>query len=770
MIARQLKLNTLYSRPIQVVRVVNYLRAFHNEGVLFDRIPQPSYGSSGHSMLDLVRANDKPKVLEIFKMQLQWGLSEIGEVEVALALKACRNYPNVGIQIHGFAVATGLISRVSVSNSLMNMYCKSGHFDRAFCIFNKLENPDTVSYNTLLSGFQDAEEALDFACHCHSMGVVFDAVSCTVCLSLSVGTENFCFGIQLHGLLLKLGLESELFVGNALVTLYSKWGKIMEAERAFCQIPSKDLVSWNAMISGYAQEGTYDFEAMLGFIQMVRESRKLDHVSLASVVSACGHERNLEFGRQVHCLIIKRGREKDVSVGNNLMSMYWKCDLVEEAKLVFGRMGDRDVVSCTTMISIDEEDAVNIFKNMRKEEVYPNEVTFVGLLRAITVKVMKLEGLMVHALCIKMNFLSNVNVANCFVTMYAKFESMMDSLKIFEELDDRETVSWNALISGYAQNGMYHDALETFLSASLEVQPNAYTFGSVLHAIGSSESVSLLYGQACHAYLLKLGLNFNPMVSGALLDMYAKRGNICESLKVFHEHGEKNQVAWTAIISAYSRHGDYESVMNLFDEMRDKGVKPDSITFLSVLTACGRKGMVDTGFQIFNSMLRDHSIDPSPEHYSCMVDMLGRAGRLKEAEKLMDQIPGGPGLSVLFSLLGSCRVYGNVDLASRLTDTLIEMEPNNSGSYVLMSNLFAEKGLWEKAAKMRKGMRNKGVKKEIGFSWVDAGSANDSLYMHGFSAGDKSHPKSEEIYEMAEGLGSEMMYVEEETETEIHCY
>ncbi|KAL3532344.1 hypothetical protein ACH5RR_005865 [Cinchona calisaya] len=765
MIIRQLKFSSLYSK-LQQLTVYLKFHTFQNGHQLFDKTRQPNFACFHRSMLDHVHQCNHFEALRIFKRQLQMGPSEIDEIAVALAFKACRGKPEIGTQIHGFAITAGLVHHVSVSNSLMNMYCKSGHFDRAFCIFNMLENPDTVSYNTVLSGLESREKALSFVCHMHSTGVLFDAVTCTTILAHCTDNEDFHFGLQLHCFVLKFGLKSEVFIGNALVTMYSKWAKMIEAERAFCEIPNKDLVSWNAMLSGYAQEGSYGLETIFGFIQMVREGVKPDHVSFTSVVSACGQERNLEFGRQVQGLTTKRGYGTHVSVCNVLISLYSKCGIMEDAKLVFRRMVERNVVSWTTMLSMDEEDAVNLFNKMRRDGVYPNNVTFVGLLHAITINDMVQEGLMVHGLCIKMNFLSELNVANSFVTMYAKFESMRDSMKVFEELDYRDTVSWNALVSGYAQNEMYQEALETFLSALVESRPNEYTFGSVLNAIGSSESISLRYGRCCHSYLVKMGLNFDPIVSGALLDMYAKRGSICESLKVFHESGGTSEVAWTAIISAHSRHGDYESVMRLFREMEKKDVKPDSITFLSVLTACGRKGMVDTGIQIFNSMIKDHGIEPSSEHYSCMVDMLGRAGRLQEAEELVGQIPGGPGLSVLQSLLGACRIYGNVDLATRVADALIRLEPEESGSYVLMSNLYAEKGLWEKVAKIRKGMRDKGVKKEIGFSWVDAGSVDDSLYLHGFSSDDKSHPKSEEIYRMAEWLGSEMKYLEKEKEKE----
>ncbi|XP_027066616.2 pentatricopeptide repeat-containing protein At4g32430, mitochondrial-like [Coffea arabica] len=766
MITGQLKFKSLCAKLPQLA-AFKTLHSFNYEHQLFDETPSPQPASLHHTMLNHVHCRHPFEALKAFKKQLQLGISEIDEAAVAIALKACRGDPEIGTQFHGFAITSGFIDHVSVSNSLMNVYCKSGQFDRALCVFNRLESPDTVSYNTLLSGAQNGEDALSFACHLHSAGVLFDAVSFTTILAHCTDIEDFHFGSQLHSLVSKFGMRSEVYVGNALVTMYSKWGRITEAERAFCEIPNKDLVSWNAMLSGYVQEGSHGLEAIFGFVQMVRVGLKADHVSFTSVISACGQERNVEFGRQVHGLIIKRIFGTHVSVCNVLISMYSKGegDFVEDAKLVFSKMVERNVISWTTMLSMDEEDAMNLFNKMRRDGVYPNDVTFVGLLPTLTKNDMVQEGQMVHGFCIKANFLSRLNVANCFVTMYAKFARIVGSVKVFEELDYRDNVSWNALISGYAQNELYQEAFQTFLLASAELRPNEYTFGSILNAIGSSESISLRYGQWCHTYLLKLGLNFDPVISGALLDMYAKRGSICESMKVFYESGQRSQVAWTAIISAHSRHGDYESVMSLFNEMEKKGVKPDSITFLSVLTACGRKGMVDAGMQIFNSMIKDHLIEPSSEHYSCIIDMLGRAGRLKEAEELVAQIPGGPGLSVLQSLLGACRIYGNVDLATRVADTLIQMEPEESGSYVLMSNLFAERGLWEKVAKIRKGMRDKGVKKEIGFSWVDAGSVDDSFNLHGFSSDDKSHPQSEAIYRMAEWLGSEMKYLEKEKES-----
>ncbi|CAI9766515.1 unnamed protein product [Fraxinus pennsylvanica] len=604
MIARQLKLKTFSKIPVLKLRGMRKFCSFYNGRHVLDENPKQNLVPFHRCMLYFIRQGREFEALNTFKKQLQLGILQIDEVAIAIALKACRRDQKRGCQIHGFAITSGHIFYVTVSNSLMNMYCKSKNLDNAFSIFKNLKNPDTVSYNTLLSGYENGEEALMFARGMRSAGVVFDAVSYTCVLAHCAHCQEFDFGIQFHCLGLKFGLESEIFIGNAL-------------------------------------EGTYGLEAILTFVEMVREGMKLDHVSFTGAVSACGHERNLVFGRQIHTMLIKRGYDTNVSVCNVLISMYSKCDVVDDSKLVFENMIDRNVVSWTTMLSITEEDAVILFMGMRRDGVYPNDVTFVGLIHAVTINNMIQEGLMVHCFCIKTNFISELNVANSFITMYGKFELMEDSIKIFEELDNVEIISWNALISGYSMNGMYQEAVQNFLSASTELRPNHYTFGSVLNAVASSESISLRQGQRFH-------------------------------------------------------------------------------------------------------------------------DMLGRTGSLEAAEEFVNRIPGGPGISVLQSLLGACRIYRNEEMAMRVADALIAKEPDGSGSYVLMSNLFAEKGKWENVAKMRKMMRDRKVKKEIGFSWADVGNVDDSIYMHGFSSGDKSHPLSEAIFRMSELLGSEMKYLEKE--------
>ncbi|XP_019086199.1 PREDICTED: pentatricopeptide repeat-containing protein At4g32430, mitochondrial-like [Camelina sativa] len=454
-----------------------------------------------------------------------------------------------------------------------------------------------------------------------SNGVVFDAFTYSTALSYCVGSEGFRLGLQLQSTVVRSGLESDLVVGNSFITMYSRSGSFRGARRVFDEMPLKDMISWNSLLSGLSQ--------------------------------------------------IK-------------------------------------------------------------------------------------DGLNIHGLCIKTGFVSEPSVGNSFITMYAKFDALEDAKKAFDDITFREIISWNAMISGFAQNGFSHEALKMFLLAAAETMPNEYTFGSVLNAIAFAEDISVKHGQRCHAHLLKLGLNSCPVVSSALLDMYAKRGNINESEKVFTEMSQRNQFVWTSIISAYSSHGDFDSVMNLFHQMRKENVAPDLVTFLSVLTACNRKGMVDKGYEIFNMMIQDYNLEPCHEHYSCMVDLLGRAGRLKEAEELMSEVPGGPGESMLQSMLGSCRLHGNVTMGAKVAELAMELKPELSGSYVQMYNIYAEKEQWDKAAEIRRTMRKKNVSKEAGFSWIDVGDTEGSLTMQGFSSGDKSHPKSDEIYSMVGIIGLEM--------------
>ncbi|XP_042427925.1 pentatricopeptide repeat-containing protein At4g32430, mitochondrial-like [Zingiber officinale] len=680
---------------------------------------------------------------------------------VAASLKHCRG--REGLQLHGLVLSSGLDAYTIVSNSIMNLYSKSGAPDLALKVFDGMPRPDVVSWNTCLSGIASSTEALDFFALMRRTGVHPDGVTFTVALAASANLLDPEPARKLHSLVLKSGFGSDIILTNAVITSYARAGQSVEAHMVFNETPFRDSVTWNSLLCGLTQDSRGGAEAIELFLEMVRdEGVRPDRISVATVISACGQEGQIGFGCQVHVFATKVGVEAHVSVSNLLMSMYYKHRDVSSAKKVFDNMMQRDAISWTTMISIEPDNAIHLFNVMRLQDVQPNDVTFVALIFAVNDQLLR-EGQMVHGVGFKLGIAEELNVSISLITMYAKLKLMVDARKVFDAIHCKEIVSWNALVSGYAQNGQLEDALAVFSSLILHCMPNQYTFGSILSAITTTDIVSLAYGQSFHAHILKLGLNANAYVSVALIDLYAKRGSIDESRRAFEEAPLKSLITWTSIISAHSKHGNYEEVMSLFESLKRTGIHPDHITFLAVLVACCCKGKVDMGRKVFESMVDEFEIEPWQEHYACMVDMLGKAGRLEEAEEFLQLAPMPLGISALQSLLGACRVHRNAEMGSRMAEALMKVEPTESGAYVLMSNIYAEKGEWDNVAKLRRGMRQRGVRKEIGFSWVDVGSG-ESLHMHRFSSGDNTHPLAEEIHSMAESLGMEISYKKEDSD------
>uniref|UniRef100_A0ACD5Y5M4 Uncharacterized protein n=1 Tax=Avena sativa TaxID=4498 RepID=A0ACD5Y5M4_AVESA len=680
----------------------------------------------------------------------------------AFSAAVAQSVPAALPALHALAVASGLDAFAFVSNSLAARYAKTGSFPTAARVFDTARARDASSYNTILSALPDPAEALAFLSWMLRSGEARpDAVTFTVALSLAAGRGEDALGLvrQLHALASRAGLAADLFVGNALVTAYSRGGLLDAATRAFEEMPTRDLVSWNAMICGLAQDGDSPAEVVLLFLRLLKDgAARPDRISVCSVIPACGDQGKLVLGRQVHGFAVKLGVHRHVSIGNVLVAMYYKCDAPGCGRKLLDSMDERDVISWTTAISMDpEDDAFTLYNGMRRDGVSPNEVTFVALMSALPAGRPARDGQMIHAVCLKTGLSDKAAAANSLITVYAKLRRMDDARTVFDLMPRRDIIAWNALISGYAQNERCSDALEVFSRMVRCLRPSETTFASVISAVTAVETVSMAYGETYHGQTLKLGLSAGEYVSGTLIDMYAKRGSLDEARRAFEETEHRSLIVWTAMISANAKHGSYDNVMRLFDGMVRSGIAPDGVVLLSVLTACRYRGAVDTGKEIFDSMAAKHRVELWPEHYACVVDMLGRAGRLEEAEELMLQMSPGPSISALQSLLGACRIHGNTSIAERVADILTETEPTESGAYVLLSNIYAEKGDWGGVAKVRRQMRDRGVRKEIGFSWVDFGAGNrESTHLHKFSSDDTTHPLTEEIYRVAEGLGWEM--------------
>eukprot|EP01018_Ginkgo_biloba_P011555 Gb_34228 [translate_table: standard] len=474
----------------------------------------------------------------------------------------------------------------------------------------------------------------------------------------------------------------------------------------------------------------------------------------ARLLHGCVHREALEEGRRVHAHIMNSAFNRNVFLLNTIISMYAKCGTVEDAREVFDKMAIRDMVSWTSMIAgyaqnQHGEEALQLFPSMQRAGMKPNEFTFSSVLRACASLFALENGKQVHSNTIKSGFEFHVFVGSALVDMYAKCESIQDAHQLFDKMPERNVVSWNALIAGYAQIGNGEAALKLFWQMQhISMQPTKFTFSSVLSACASIAVLD--QGKWVHAHIIKTGCKLDAFVGNALIDMYGKCGSIRDARQVFDKLSRRDVVSWNAMITGCAQHGQGKEAVQLFEQMQLAGIKPNHITFLCVLSACSHAGLVNEGRLYFDSM-SSHGIIPKAEHYACIVDLLGRAGHMDEAEEFIKKLPVEPTAAVWGALLGACRVHGNMELGKRAAECLFELDPEDAGPHVLLSNIYAAAGRWDDVAKVRKMMRRSGVKKEPGCSWVELENT-----VHTFVVNDRSHPLTDRIYATLENLSRKM--------------
>ncbi|CAI0384339.1 unnamed protein product [Linum tenue] len=388
---------------------------------------------------------------------------------------------------------------------------------------------------------------------------------------------------------------------------------------------------------------------------------------------------------------------------------------------------------------------------MLAEAVSPNEYTFANALRACNNGGIDFGFVkQIHARIIFHGVDSNPIALNPLIDLYAKMGLISSAKRVFDNLDWKDSVSWVAMIAGLSKNGCEGEALHLFCEMHMnkvEVEPSVFTFTSAVSAAGNLAEVK--QGKLIQAMIFKRGFDSEIEISNALITMYAKCGSISDSKRKFLEMAEKNDVTWNAMITAYSQHGDGLQAVNHFENMKKSGSVPNHVTFIGVLTACSHVGLVNEGICYFESMKKEHGLVPKPEHYACVVDLLSRAGLLSRARKFVEEMPIKPDPMVWRTLLSSCIVHKNIELGELAAKNLLDLEPEDSASYVLLSNMYAVSRRWNYRDQTREMMKNRGVRKEPGRSWIEVMNK-----IHAFFVGDKLHPLADEIYEYLEELNN----------------
>eukprot|EP01018_Ginkgo_biloba_P008990 Gb_03996 [translate_table: standard] len=655
--------------------------------------------------------------------------------------------------MHAHLLICGIEQNVFVGTTLVSMYGKYASVGDARLVFDEMSKRNVFTWNAMIGvyathGFCD--EALTLYNHMQKTGMQPDNFTFPCVLKACASLADLQQGRETHDCIIRSGFESDVFVGSALVAMYAKCGILDDARQAFDNMSQKDLVSWNVMIASYAQNGLCDDSLQL-FRQMELTGVKPDSATVVSVLPACAGLVALQQGKEIHAYVIKHRIESDVVVGNAVLAMYAKCESMNDARLVFDKMIQRDVVSWNTIIAGYAqngycEEALKLFHQMQLAKVKPDCLTIVSVLQVCGRAADLQQGKEVHEYIVRSRFDSDIFVRNGLIDMYAKYDSIDDARRLFDMMVERDVVSWNAMIVGYVQNGHFDQALKLFCQMGLTgMKPDSVTIVSLL--CSCARLATMQQGKEIHAYINRNGFQLNIFVVNALIDMYAKCGSLYHARQLFDKMCQRDAVSWTAMIVGYGMHGHGEEALSLFHQMQQAGMKADHITLIAVLVACSHAGLVDEGWQYFNRMRQDFSITPRLEHYACMVDILGRSGHLDEAHDFIKKMPLEPNVGVWGALLGACRIHSNVELGERVAEHLFQIAPDHTGYYVLLSNIYAAAARWDGVAKVRTMIKDRGLKKNPGCSWIEVENR-----VHSFLVGDRSHPQSEKIFKMLESL------------------
>ena len=650
-------------------------------------------------------------------------------------------------EVHTHAHEAGFESNVRVGSALVHMYAKCGSIDDARLAFDKMEERNVVSWNVMIGGLAEhgcGHEAYELFLQMKRDGLKPDAFTYASILNACASAGALEWVKEVHRHARAAGFESDVRVGSALVHMYAKCGSIDDARLAFDKMEERNVVTWNVMIGGLAEHGC-GHEAYELFLQMKRDGLKPDAFTYASILNACASAGALEWVKEVHTHAREAGFESNVRVGSALVHMYAKCGSIDDARLAFDKMEERDVVTWNVMIGGLAEhgcghEAYELFLQMKRDGLKPDAFTYASILNACA-SAGALEWVKeVHTHAHAAGFESDVRVGSALVHMYAKCGSIDDARLAFDKMEERNVVTWNVMIGGLAEHGCGHEAYELFLQMKREgLKPDAFTYASILNACASAGALEWV--KEVHTHAREAGFESDVRVGNALVHMYAKCGSIDDARLAFDKMEERDVVTWNVMIGGLAEHGCGHEALEVFRSMIAEGVKPNEISFGSVLSACSHSGLVDEGRRLFLAMTQDYGIEPTVVLCNCMVDVVGRAGHLEEAKLFIDKMPVEPNEATWGALLGACRTYGNVDLGKLAANELLKLEPKDASTYVLLSNIYAAAGKWEKVLWVRTMMQERGIRKEPGRSWIEVDNK-----VHDFVVGDTSHSEAKEIY------------------------
>lgn len=619
-----------------------------------------------------------------------------------------------GQRMHARIVGCSFLPDVIVETALVNMYVKCSNLKDAWRLFNNMLERNVVSWNAMIAAYAElglGKDALRLLIQMQLEGVIPDKVTVVSTLDACANLADLADGRQVHACLVDKEFESDVAVGTALVHMYGKCGSLEEAGNIFHHLIMRDVISWTAIIAAHAQH-VHAKDALQLFQQMRIEGVVPNKVTVVSILDACASQAALAEGKWMHSYIASSGFMLDTSVENAVMNMYGKCGSAHDAQRMFDRMAERDVVSWTVMVMVFSQqgqglDPLQIFKQMLLECVIPDRVTFVTMLDACASQGALFEGKQMHSCMVGSGIELDALVSAALVNMYGTCGQVEEARRFLFEMPKRDVVSWTALIAAYAQHKHSREALQLFEQMEIEgVIPDKASFLSILDACASH---AVLYGgKQVHKCITYVGLESDSVLGTALVNTYSKCGSLEDSQRAFDSIVEQSVVSWNVIIGTYAQHGHGKQSLHLFQQMQLQGIKPDEVTFFSILSACSYAGLVDEGQRFFVSMCQDYGITPISDHYNCIIDLLARTGRLEDVEGLISSMPCQANATSWMTLLGACKKHVDVERGARAAQHVFKLDSlEHASPYVLLSNIYAAACMWEDVAKVRRIMNGK---------------------------------------------------------------
>lgn len=553
-------------------------------------------------------------------------------------------------------------------------------------------------------------------------------------LKRCIVTKDLLLGQHVHALCVKSRYESNTFLANHIICMYASHGRLREARQVFYRVSEKDCYVWASIIFAHARQGQ-PAEAIRLYREMQCSSVKPDNHVFVAILQACAAAGNFAVGKEVHGEILSSVVKPDIFLLSCLVSMYAKCGRLEEARELFDRLPSKNVVTWTAMITAYVErgcgqGALSLYASMQRTGIPPNHFTYSSVLRACVVTGDLHQGQQFHAEIQGKGLEGNIVIGGCLVDMYTKCGSLLEARSVFDRLPAKSVVTWNSIIAGYAQQELGEEALKLYDSMVEEgKKADLVTFLSLLKACASAGAVQK--GEQLHAQIREMRLEGVLSVGNCLVDMYAKCGRLEDARRVFSALPTKDVVTWTALLNGYAENGDGQTALSCYQEMLQHGVLPDSATFLCLLVSCRLDGLVNDGQRYFKTMVDDYGIQPSMAHYNCMVDLLGRSGRLDEAERILQTMPYSNPVVGWRSLLCACRSYNDITRGQRCFDHIMAMEPENATAYVLLGHMYANAGMWEDVSRVEHLRKQAGAKKKPGKACIEVENR-----VHEFVVGD----------------------------------